>query len=310
MSPQSTNPVGVACSGPRDPRFALFLKNADNGSPYPVAEHILPALALFSNPDLTTPMPNRTPPSFPQPFAPAGTSYPARDVAGTPEQRFIDPAQASTYSPDSMFARNTLGTSLDTSYWSQPPLPVRSHGSTPHLMPILNAPPQHPSPHLAPYIPPYQLVQDPIRTPPAFPVPQVQGTRVPRPTPYPPPPMLQTTHTPGYLNNTQVSPGLYSSYPPQTSHLPSQHESGVSGAAHNAPLFQRNPPGGVVRVEDDSDDEGYQAYQGSPVMHDGNMRAKGPPSYVAHGVPDTDAGDLIPLARHFVQDAIARGPRY
>ncbi|KAH9010828.1 hypothetical protein EDB84DRAFT_1079540 [Lactarius hengduanensis] len=106
-------------------------------------------------------MSNRMPPSFPQPFAPAGTSYPARDVAGTPEQRFIDPVQATTYPPDSMFARNTLGTSFDTPYRSQPPFPVQSHGSTPHLMPILNAPPQHPSPHLAPYIPPYQLVQGP-----------------------------------------------------------------------------------------------------------------------------------------------------
>ncbi|KAH9025114.1 hypothetical protein EDB85DRAFT_1894038 [Lactarius pseudohatsudake] len=229
-------------------------------------------------------MPNRTPPSFPQPFAPAGTSYPARDVAGTPEQRFIDPAQASTYPPDSMFARNTLGTSFDTPYRSQPPFPVQSHGSTPHLMPILNPPPQHPSSHFAPHIPTYQHIQGPICTPPAFPMPQVQGAHVPWSTisSYPPPPTVQTTHAPRYLNNNQVTPGHYSSYPPQVpimSHSPLQHGSGVLGVAHIAPLVQRN--------QDDSDDEEYQVDQVSPATHDGNVRAKGPPSYGASGVSDT-----------------------
>ncbi|KAH9005396.1 hypothetical protein EDB86DRAFT_1440404 [Lactarius hatsudake] len=230
-------------------------------------------------------MSNRMPPSFPLPFAPSGTSYPSRDLAGAPEQRSIDSAQASTYPPDSMFARNTLGPSFDTSSWSQPPYLVQSHGSTPHHMPILNPPPQHPSPYLAPHIPTYQLIQGPTSTPPAFPMPQVQDTRVPGSTisSYPPPPPMQPTRTPGYLNNNNVPPGHYSSYSPQLqimSHSPlQQHGSGAFGVAHSASLVQRN--------QDDSEDEEYQVDQVSPATHDGYVRAKGPPSYGAAGVSDT-----------------------
>ncbi|KAH9169651.1 hypothetical protein EDB89DRAFT_1447814 [Lactarius sanguifluus] len=236
---------------------------------------------------------NRMHPSFPRPFASAETSYPARDGAGIPEQRFIlGSAQDSTYPTDSMLARNALGTtSFGTPYWPPQSFPVQTHGSTPNLMPVLNAPPRHPSPHS---IPPYQLTQGPILTPPAFPMPQVHGTRVPQPTTpsYSPPPTVQTTHTPGHLNNTQVAPGLYSSYPSQApimSHSPLQHESGVLEVAHAAPRFQRN--------QDDSDDEEYQVHQGSPAMHDGNMRAKAPPSYVAYGVRDTVRMTLCPTCR-------------
>ncbi|KAH9046330.1 hypothetical protein EDB83DRAFT_2637344 [Lactarius deliciosus] len=251
-------------------------------------------------------MSNRMPPSFPQPFAPTGSSYPTRDWAGTSEQRSRDPAQASTYPPDS----TSLGTSFDTSSWSQPPYPVQSHESTPHLMPILNPPQQHPSPYLAPHIHTHQLIQGPISTHPTFPMPQVQDTRVPGSTisSYPPPPPMQTTRAPGYLNNNQVTPGHYSTYSlqvPIMSHSPlQQHGSGAFGVTHIAPLAQRN--------QDDSDDEEYQVDQVSPATHDGNVRAKGPPSYGAAGVSDTNAGEVIPRARDFVQmqSVIASRPKF
>ncbi|KAI9443908.1 hypothetical protein H4582DRAFT_2071462 [Lactarius indigo] len=99
-------------------------------------------------------MSNRVPPSFPHPFSVGSeSSYPAQDAAGTPEQRSIDPAQVFAYPPDSVFTRTAIGTSLDTPYWSQPQFPVQSHGITPNLMPILNAPPRRLSPHIPPYQP-------------------------------------------------------------------------------------------------------------------------------------------------------------
>ncbi|KAI9434770.1 hypothetical protein H4582DRAFT_742780 [Lactarius indigo] len=224
-------------------------------------------------------MSNRVPPSFPQPFS-AGSSYPARDAPGTPEQRRIDPAQVSAYPPDSVFARSAIGTSLDSPYWPQTPFPVQSHGSTPNLMPILNAPPRRPPPQ----IPPHRPIQGQIPTPPAFPMPQVPNIHVPDHTitSYPSPPIVQTTHTPGHHSNPQVTPWFHPSYPPQApvlSHSPLQYESGMSVVGHTAPVVQRN--------QDDSDDEEYPISQASLVTHDGNMRAKGPPSHVAYGVRDT-----------------------
>ncbi|KAH9053038.1 hypothetical protein EDB87DRAFT_319899 [Lactarius vividus] len=234
---------------------------------------------------------NRVPPSFPQPFAPAGTPYLARDATGTPGQRSIDPAQVSAYPPErSVFTGNAPGTSLDTPYWSQPLFPAQSHGSTPNLMPTLNGPPRH----LTSHIPPYQLIQGPISTPPAFPMPQVQGARVPQhsTSSYPPSSIVQTTHTPRHLNDTQVAPGLYSNYPPQApivSHSPLRYESEVSGVAHTVPLFQRS--------QDDSDDQEDQVSQASSAMYDGNMRPKGPPSHVSHGVRDTVRMTSCPKCR-------------
>ncbi|KAI9450189.1 hypothetical protein BJY52DRAFT_1192020 [Lactarius psammicola] len=156
-----------------------------------------------------------TKPSFPQPFS-AGDSKPAQDAAGTPEQRPIYPAQCSAYPPE-----------------------IRS---PPNLMPTPNVPPRHPST----YIPAYQPIQGPVRTHPAFPIPQVQDTRVPTTHSFPPPPMMLTGGTtcmPSHLHNTQDGSRPYLNYPPQApvmSHSLSQRGSGMLGALHVDPRVQRN----------------------------------------------------------------------
>jgi len=131
--------------------------------------------------------------------------------------------------------------------------------------------PRHPSAH----IPAYQPTQDSVPTHPAFPMPQVPDLRVPGP-----PPVVQrseTAHFPGHLNHPQVAPGSYASYPPQASssmpQLPSQHGSGMTGAAHFAPPAQRN--------QDDSDNEDDRP----PQMNNSNFRPKGPPNVFASGIP-------------------------
>ncbi|KAI9452870.1 hypothetical protein BJY52DRAFT_891164 [Lactarius psammicola] len=222
---------------------------------------------------------NRGPPLFPYPFPSARNANLAQNSAGTPEQPPIGPAQGSVYPPERIFARNALGTSLDTPYWSSRLFPVHGTRSTPSHMPPPNEPPRHPSAH----IPTYQPIQGSVHSHPTFPMPQVQDTRVSTTTLVPPPPIIQrieTTQRPGHLPSTQVATEPYSSYPlqaPIVSHSLSQRGSGMSKAAHTAPRVQRY-------LEDDSDDEGYEPDQGFPEMHDSNMRAKGPPSCVAYGV--------------------------
>ncbi|KAI9452383.1 hypothetical protein BJY52DRAFT_936364 [Lactarius psammicola] len=276
---QSTSHIGVACSGPHDPRFALslwktqippdpaWLRKISLHSPtvpscsvdrarYLYIYRPCPRLNVSQAIDLAmSKKPEHL--SFPQPFDSTGVSNSTQNAAGAPEQRSIGPTQIPAYSPE-----------------------IQSPRGTPNFMQTPNAPPGHSFTHISPY----QPIQGPVRTHPTFPmpqVPQVQDTRVPTTHSLPPLPAMQrneSTYMHGHLNNTQVTPGPYSSYPPQAlvmSYPPSQHYSGMSGPAHTAPLAQRN--------QVDSDDEGYEVDRGYSTTHNGDMRPKGPPSCFASG---------------------------
>jgi len=233
--------------------------------------------------------PHRVPPPFPQPFASTGTAYPAQNATGTPEQRSIGSTQGSAYPPD------------------------HSPRDTPNLMPPPYTSPRHPSAHIPAYQPtqdsvpthpafPMPQVPD-LRVPGPPPVVQRSETahfpghlNHPQVAPgsYASYPLQASGHlnhtqvapesyasyppqTSGHLNHTQVAPGSYASYPPQASssmpQLPSQHGSGMTGAAHFAPPAQRN--------QDDSDNEDDRP----PQMNNSNFRPKGPPNVFASGIP-------------------------
>ncbi|KAI9452384.1 hypothetical protein BJY52DRAFT_936414 [Lactarius psammicola] len=193
------------------------------------------------------------PPPFPQPFPPTGNANPMQDAIGTLGQRPVYSAQGSAYPPETY--------------------------NPPNLLPTPTAPRPHPST----YVQLYQPTQGPVHTHPTFPVPQVQDTRVPTTQQFSPPPIMQrseTTYMHGHLNNTQVTPGPYSSNPPQApimSYPPSQHDSGMSGPAYTAPLARRNWV--------DPQGEGYGVGQGLPPMHDDNVRPKSPPRHPVATVP-------------------------